>query len=288
MATLASPPPQVWDDPDGLTVEFPDTPAVRLMETWSEMASVVDGDFSGSGFHYAADNDFVRDTDYAANGDGWYCNHVESWETLPDGGPDGTGDAYGGKKNTTAHRGVINIITDNQTTTGTVTFAADLLFPGYSPDQDLGNVIIKVWGLTDNDDVTAGIQWDSYFDLTGTTGQEDGLDQRKEIAFSFLNQDSEYIQQLTRLDYQEGTLDATPTNTWQNYEFSVDLGSGYDVIVVGISYWDSEESPLSGVDNLSIVPEPTFVFLMMIGGMGVLIGRRRLMARYARNHRCGS
>lgn len=197
----------------------------------------------------------------SGNGDGWYYSE---WSNPVTGGPAGSGDAYGLYSNTGRLRGAMNILTDNQNTTGSVTLSVDLI-------SSVGNDFkVKVWGINDSDLVTPGIQWDGQFDLSGPTGNADSLDLRNPgqdtaVAVSYTGDD---ITQLLST-----TLIVTGSNWNTGNQFTFDLGgTGYDQIAVGFVI--SATGGTFGVDNLTVVPEPGSMALIGLG-LGALLTRRR-------------
>lgn len=224
--------------------------------------SITNGDFEGSGFVEVGTTGVTFGA-YNTDLDGWYDSE---WSVLADGGPSGTGDAYGQYPGSgTKIRGMMNIITDNNTTTGSVTMSVDLLAVSGSSFFN-----IKVWGINDSDLVTPGMQWDGYFDLNGPSGNPDALDlrdigQSSTEAVSYAGDD---IVQLLSID-----VNILGTTWQQGNEFTFDLGStGYDLVAIGFSYGTTGSA--LGVDNLQVIPEPGSLVLIGLG-FGALLTRRR-------------
>lgn len=226
---------------------------------------ITNGDFEGvQVYSISATGNGVTNTDYSTNGDGWYYSE---WSNPANGGPLGTGDAYGAHAGAKI-RGALNILTDNKTTTGSVTLSIDMLASTASIPSKFYK--IKVWGINDSNAGSSGIQWDGQFDLSGPGGNPDGLDLRNpsqgtSAAVSYTGSN------ITQLLSTTVTLSGT---SWQlGNQFTFNLGStGYDQLAVGFVI-DSTGSAI-GVDNLVVVPEPSSLVLFGLG-FGALLTRRR-------------
>ena len=174
----------------------------------------------------------------------------------------------------TPHRSAINIITDNQATTGMVTMQFDVLYSTTAND-----FLLKVWGVNDSG-AAAGIQWDGEFDLNGPLGNPDGLDLRNPgqdttLAVSYTGSEIDEL-----LSTDAAGLGLSGSADWQtDIEFSFDLGAtGYDQVVIGFGFHDGG---ISGVDNLSQVitptpvPEPSgLAIASLLGLIGLCVCRR--------------
>lgn len=222
---------------------------------------VTNGGFEGGQFVVspqvgASARDFIYRGLYAANGDGWFTsNNTENWDSIA-GGAGGTAH-YGAKDNSANNRGIVNIITDNRQTKGMKTLYGNVL---YRASGGTENLRIKVWGVREG----AAGQWDGWIDLSGPTGNNDGLDLRN--YNNTLAPDAAGQTQSAGADTYTGSdftpllsttasaLGLTPSDSWQPFSFSFDLGAtGYDQVVVGFSY-GTTSGIRSGIDDLGTAP----------------------------------
>jgi hypothetical protein len=69
---------------------------------------------------------------------------------------------------------------------------------------------------------------------------------------------------------------STDTSGWEGQTISnVNLGTGYDWIIVGFQANNFNQDETLGIDNVSMVPEPSTFALLGLAGLAVLFFRRR-------------
>lgn len=225
---------------------------ITLVDSVNTNAFISNGSFGNSQLGTIGDA-LVHDED-VADFDGWYAT---DW-ALSDDGFAGAGDWFAVKNSTGNVRGIVNVVTDNQMTVGTVNFSIDVLFPGNTYNDNQEKFLIKVWGVNDSDPQTVGIQWDGAFDLNGVSGNADGLDLRDvgQSSGAAVSYTGTHITELLSINSNAGEFSGfiSPGNDWQEIRFSCDLGSvGYDQVAVGFSVGYTDEAGDSGVDNLRLI-----------------------------------
>ncbi|MBB5350704.1 hypothetical protein HNR46_000932 [Haloferula luteola] len=248
----------------------------------SAALTVSQGDFESGGLNFAISGapDFITSDLVASSGQGWYTSaNVDKTFQITSGGSGGSGNyaavTSGGTGTIGNHRGIVYVLEDGQSTTGEVTATIDLLM---LPQGGNENFLIKVFGVTDSDAGTPGVQWDGLIDLTGPLGNFDALNLRNLDGSSTITPGYTGSSLTTLASYDAASLGAVAGTSWNSgLSFSFDLGaSGYDQVIIGFAIHDSPiAGTLSGIDNLTIVPEPSATFLMLTSATGLLVRRRR-------------
>ncbi len=223
---------------------------------------ITNGDFEGAQFYtnpYSGNSsarDFFFWALYQADGDGWYNSANPDNYNVITGGPSSEG-YYGAKSVASNVRSLVNVITDNRQTTGTVTLNLNVL---YRANGGTESFLLKAWGVRAS---VAG-QWDGWIDLTGPSGNANGLDLRNfNNALSPTNasqQSSTATPTYTGTNFTQlislnaAALGLTPSDAWQPISFNPNLGAtGYDQIIIGVAFGNTSGTQ-SGVDDLGLTP----------------------------------
>lgn len=246
--------------------------------------SISNGDFSDP-INYVLstanpNRDFVTWDLVDVFGPGWYTsNNPDKTFLSTIGGPSAIGDygairPNGGAATVTQRRGIVNVVNDNFATTGEV----ELRFDALLLNAGTPNLIVRVWGVNDADPDAEGVQWDGMIDLTGPINSPDALDLRNldNTAGNAFYSGTSFVE----LYWNDAAgLGIVPDAIWnEDIRFTFDIGpTGFDQIVIGVAIWDSPvNAPFSGIDNLSVVPEPTTLSMLGLGAAAaVAFGYRR-------------
>lgn len=209
----------------------------------------------------------ILSSDYVS--DGWISTqgYGTSWQQVGSGGPDGS--EYASLSwSTKWGRGMVNVTKDDGATTGVQTLNFDLL-------HNKGVMAVIVNGINDPEDDG----WDGG--IQGTAGGAPwGAEQSAHYKLAPYNWDSvnpadgtELLRKTTR----QG--DMSLSADWQSYSFDVDLGAGYDWILISFGVardgidGDGDQYLDTGLDNVELVPEPATLLLLGLGGL--LLRKRR-------------
>ncbi|MGA0332982.1 MAG: PEP-CTERM sorting domain-containing protein [Kiritimatiellia bacterium] len=174
----------------------------------------------------------------------WFYDQGDTWiwtyET--DGGPTGAEDAFAeGPGQTSYDKLLIQAVQDAPGTKFTGVY--ELSFQ-YNRPIATGDFAVIVWGYNDGD---------PNFTIP-TVGA--------------LNNSSNYGGAINL-----GTQSYGVTTGWQSDSFSFDLGvTGYDTVIIGFR---SDNTADLGIDNVSIIPEPSTFALVGLAGLASLFFRRR-------------
>ncbi len=205
--------------------------------------TIVDPGFDGS---FTDTGTVFTETD-SANFDKWVIRSTTSqWNQTAVGGNPG-GYANGAFTSTNVNRTLYQGVTDNKATTGLV----DLKFDLNLLDAGLGDgpLTVSVWGVTTLSGAVFSLSTNAQ---TGVTNGHATILKTQDFS--------------------------TNTSGWVGQTITgIDLGTGYDLVIVGFysKTYETPDGDFLGIDNVSIVPEPTSLALLGVGIAGLAFRRRR-------------
>lgn len=247
-----------------LSAAVPSQAALMLNEDFT--TTTITADASGTNSFDFADFD---------SGDGWYTSGdigtQRSWGTFPDKGPAGIGDTSASLAyDNPFSGGLAYIAADAKASTGVYDFSFD--YKATSP----GNVGVNVWGVLDSDNNG----WDGGFQTSGGSG---GFGPNQA---GFGNRTGGGLEGIKLLDRRTvgvvGGEQLIADGDWQTYATTIDLGTGFDYLILGFGGNDAVgDNPglapdLVGIDNVrfsAAIPEPAAFGLVLVGLVAVAARR---------------
>jgi len=227
--------------------------ALAVLTTGANAALAInDATFDGGTFTEA--NTTFTNTDNAFNqwvvyGDTYDSNNRNFTMPASGGNPTGYADLTLGNS-TSYRRAMYQAVTDNKASTGTNTFSFDLNLLDASTSSSFG-LNVAIWGILDSSSAFS-------FSTIGTAVFD--VDVGPAILLG-------------------AATCSTDTGGWQTQTIpGLDLGAGYDIIVIGFKGNNYSELDTVGIDNVSLaaIPEPSS-FILVVPGLifGWSMMRRR-------------
>jgi hypothetical protein len=208
-----------------------------------------DPGFSGE---FTAVGDPFDETD-SAHFDKWVSKdgEADSGATIREWTMEGTGGnplgyADGTLGNSDSYRRTMfQLVTDDKVNTGLMDFNFDLNLVTTGSNT----MVVGIWGVENQAGAT--------FNFDTAPGPSFGVDSESAVS-------------LATQSY------STDTSGWEGQTISnVNLGTGYDWIIVGFQANNFNQDETLGIDNVSMVPEPSTFALLGLAGLAVLFFRRR-------------
>ena len=159
----------------------------------------------------------------------------------------------------TSEASTLNLVNDAKATTGLKTLRLDVMVqsadnPSAAPLANSADVMVSLWGYNGDAATVDG-------KLAAVTNAANPSGGSADITWL----DSQALSAVTALD------------TWETQTFNIDMGAGYDYILLALSSPGSSSTLYAwgvGIDNVDIIPEPATLGVLALGGLA-LIRRRR-------------
>jgi hypothetical protein len=247
--------------------------AILLAAVTVGQADVINGDFEsgGSGQFTTIGDSTSLWTDHIAIDGGWGAGALGSrdygWERT-----EASAGNYAASFVAANAGPLLQMVTDNKATTGTLTMTFDVAVDDVAGDPDNEGhpgLNLYVFGWNSGDTPPESDSGNGELN----TGDElnDLNDAVNLIAETEVESDGKY-KIVENGSFVDGSLSAD--GTFQSVSVDLDLASGYDVI--GVMFYGQTEydEDVLMIDNV-VVPEPATMAVLGIGGLGVLLRRRR-------------
>lgn len=214
--------------------------------------AITDPGFSGE---FTAVGDPFNQAD-SANFDKWVSKDgvdepggvIREW-TMPETGGNSGGYADGTLGNSTSYkRTMFQAVTDDKANTGLMDLTFDL---NLVDNNNKGPINVGIWGV-----VTLSGASFSFDTAPGPTFGSNVGDAISLASQSF----------------------STDTSGWEQKTISnIDLGTGYDLVIIGFQSNNYRDNSTVGIDNVAMIPEPATMGLIVSCATLLLMGRRLVM-----------